>query len=129
MKLELGFTVESKKSFGDAVTAIEASCAAKGFRVLHTHDVQATLAEKGLERGPFKIIEICNSKFAHKALGIDETVGLFMPCKINVYIKQGKTVISAMRPSLISEFFENRELKEVADEVDAIVRSIVNESK
>jgi uncharacterized protein (DUF302 family) len=129
MKLELGYTVESEKSFDDAVSAIEAGTAAKGFRVLHTHDVRATLAEKGLERGPFKIIEICNSKYAHKALGIDETVGLFLPCKINVYTKQGKTVISAMRPSLISEFFNNRELKEVADQVDAIVRSIVNENK
>jgi uncharacterized protein (DUF302 family) len=129
MTLELGYTIESKKSFADAVSSLEAACAAKGFRVLHIHDVQATLAEKGFERGPFRIIEICNSRFAHKALGIDETVGLFMPCKINVYTKQGKTVISAMRPSLISEFFANEELKEVADEVDAIVRSIVDESK
>jgi len=127
--LELGYTIESKKSVDDAVSAIEAACAARGFRVLHTHDVQATLAEKGFQRDSFKIIEICNSRFAYKALGIDETVGLFMPCKINIYTKQGKTVISAMRPSLISEFFANEELKEVADEVDAIVRSIVNESR
>lgn len=127
--MELGYTVETNKSFDDAVSGIEAATAARGFRVLHTHDVKATLAEKGLEREPFKIIEICNSKYAHKALGIDETVGLFLPCKINVYTKQGKTVISAMRPSLISEFFDNKELKEVADEVDAIVRSIVNEIK
>ena len=126
--MELGYTVESKKGIEEAVRAVEAACAAKGFRVLHTHDIQASLAEKGFERGPYKILEICNSKFAYKALGIDETVGLFMPCKINIYTKQGKTVISAMRPSLISEFFPNRELKEVADEVDAIVRSIVNES-
>jgi uncharacterized protein (DUF302 family) len=129
MTMQLGYTIESEKNFDDAVSAVEAACAAKGFRVLHSHDVQATLAEKGFERGPFRIIEICNSKFAHKALGIDETVGLFMPCKINIYTKQGKTVLSAMRPSLISEFFSNRELKEVADEVDAIVRSIVNESR
>ena len=127
--LELGYTIESKKSVDDAVSAIEAACAARGFRVLHTHDVQATLAEKGFQRDSFKIIEICNSRFAYKALGIDETVGLFMPCKINIYTKQGKTVLSAMRPSLISEFFANEELKEVADEVDAIVRSIVNESR
>ena len=127
--MELGYTVETNKNFDDAVTLVEEKTAARGFRVLYIHDVKATLAEKGFERGPFKIIEICNSKFAHKVLGIDESVGLFMPCKINVYTKNGKTVISAMRPSLMSEFFNNKELKEVADEVDAIVRSIVNEIK
>jgi uncharacterized protein (DUF302 family) len=96
---------------------------------LFVHDVQATLGEKGFERTPFKIIEFCNSKFAHKVLGINEDAGLFMPCKINIYVKNGKTIISAMRPSMISEFFQNKELKEVADEVDAIVRSIVDEVK
>ena len=125
--MELGYTYETKKSFDEAVSKIEEVTAARGFRVLHTHDVQATLSEKGFQRGPFKIIEICNSKFAHKVLGVNEDVGLFMPCKINVYTKDNKTIISAMRPGLISEFFENSELKETAGEVDAIVRSIVDE--
>jgi len=127
--MDLGYTVETDKSFDDAVARIEELTAAKGFRVLYVHDVQATLAEKGLKRDPYKIIEICNSKFAHKVLSISEDVGLFMPCKINVYQKKGKTVISAMRPAMIGEFFENEELREVAREVDAITRSIVDEAK
>jgi uncharacterized protein (DUF302 family) len=127
--MQLGYTCETVKGFNDAVTALQERTAAKGFRVLHIHDLQATMAEKGLERSPFKIIEICNSKFAHKILGINEDIGLFMPCKINVYTKNGKTIISAMRPAMISEFFDNKELKEVADEVDAIVRSIVDDVK
>lgn len=127
--MELGYTRVSDKDFDETVRKVEELTAAKGFRVLHTHDVKATLAEKGFQRGPFKIIEICNSKFAHKVLGVSEDVGLFMPCKINVYIKEGKTVISAMRPELIGEFFEGEELKHTALEVDAIVRSIVDEAK
>ncbi|HBC45999.1 MAG TPA: hypothetical protein DEO84_02495 [candidate division Zixibacteria bacterium] len=127
--MQLGYSCETNKDFNAAVTALQERTAAKGFRVLHVHDLQATMAEKGLERSPFKIIEICNSKFAHKILGINEDIGLFMPCKINVYTKNGKTIISAMRPSMISEFFDNKELKEVADEVDAIVRSIVDDVK
>ena len=44
-------TIESPRSFDDTVKAIEQKAAEKGFRVLHTHDVAATLAEKGfLER-------------------------------------------------------------------------------
>jgi uncharacterized protein (DUF302 family) len=127
--MKLGYTCETNKGFDEAVTQLQERIAARGFRVLGIHDLQATLAEKGLDRSPYKIIEICNSKFAYKVLGINEDVGLFMPCKINVYVKNGKTVISAMRPALISEFFQNKELKEVADEVDAIVRSIVDDVK
>jgi uncharacterized protein (DUF302 family) len=127
--MQLGYTCETKKGFNEAAAQIQERVAQRGFRVLYVHDVQGTLAEKGFERSPYKIIEICNSKFAHRVLEINEDVGLFMPCKINVYTKGGKTFISAMRPSLISEFFENRELKVIADDVDAIVRSIVDEVK
>ena len=127
--MELGYTTKSKREFDEAVARIEEITAAKGFRVLHIHDVKATLQEKGFERGPFKIIEICNARFAHSVLGITEDVGLFMPCKINVYVKDGETVISAVRPSMIGDFFAEPRLKELAEEVDIIVRSIVDEAK
>lgn len=40
-------TVTTDKPFEQAVSAVETKAADKGFRVLHTHDVAATLAEKG----------------------------------------------------------------------------------
>ncbi len=126
--MELGYKKKTSKKFDETVAKIEELTASKQFRVLHVHDVQATLAEKGLEREPMKIVEICNAKFAHKALGVNHDVGLFMPCKINVYTENGETVVSAMRPAMISEFFEQPELKALADEVDTIVRSIVDEA-
>lgn len=126
--MELDYTKNTKKRFDEAVAAIEELTAAKGFRVLHIHDVQSTLREKGFEREPFKIVEICNAKFAHTALGLNEKVALFMPCKINVYAKGGKTVISAARPKIISEFFSEPKIRDLADDVDAIVRSIVDEA-
>ncbi|MBI4462549.1 MAG: hypothetical protein HY653_06565, partial [Acidobacteria bacterium] len=41
------YTIETKQSVEAAVAAVERKAAEKGFRVLHTHDVAATLAEKG----------------------------------------------------------------------------------
>ncbi len=126
--MELGYTKKTMKDFDEAVAKVEELTALKQFRVLYIHDVQATLAEKGFEREPMKIIEICNAKFAHRALGVNGDVGLFMPCKINVYTEEGETVISAMRPAMISEFFKEPDLKELANEVDTVVRSIVDET-
>ena len=127
--MELGYTQKTGKSFDEVVTKIEELTASKQFRVLHVHNVQQTLKDKGLERGPYKIIEICNAKFAHNALSVSPEVGLFMPCKINVYTKDGETVMTAMNPKMISEFFNDHGLKKLADEVDGIVRSIVDEAK
>jgi uncharacterized protein (DUF302 family) len=126
--MDLDYTKLSDREFDDAVELVEKLTADKGFRVLHVHDVKATLDEKGFKRGPFKIVEICNAKFAHSALSITENVGLFMPCKINIYTKSGKTVISAARPQMISEFFSEPDLKDLAMEVDGVVRSIVDEA-
>ncbi len=127
--MELSYTVETDKEFDEVVAAIEKAAPEKKFRVLHIHDVQNTLEGKGFKRSSYKIIEICNAGFAYKALEISPEIGLFIPCKINVYIKGSKTVISAMKPSLISEFFKAPQLKELADEVEKTIRSIVDESK
>lgn len=90
MNKELDYTVETKKNFEEAVSSLEEKTQEKGFRVLYIHDVQQTLKEKGIEREPFKILEICNAKFASQILEKEETIGLFLPCKINVYKKVEK---------------------------------------
>src|SRR6516162_398829 len=43
---DLLYVVESSKPFDETVNAVEQNATQKGFRVLHTHDVAATLAEK-----------------------------------------------------------------------------------
>jgi uncharacterized protein (DUF302 family) len=123
------YTVETQKTFDEAVAAVEAACAAKSFRVLHVHDVQATLAEKGLARNPLKILEVCNARFAHDALAKDIRVGLMLPCRINVYVQGSKHFISAFRPVVIKEMLPEAGLDRLAEEVDAIIRGIVDAAK
>lgn len=124
--MNIKYEVESNRSFDDVVADVERLTAEKMFRVLHIHNVQATLEEKGFKREPLKIIEICNAKFAHEALGKAMDVSLFMPCKINVYTEDGKTKIKAMRPSAIAEFMPDAGLEELANGVDKIVTEIVD---
>ncbi len=123
------YTVTTDKSFDEAVAAVESLSAAAGFRVLATHDVAATLASKGFEREPYKIVEICQAGPAFRALAADPLVGLFMPCKVNVFTRDGKVVLSAMRPTLLAEFFPGKGLEDLANEVDAAVRGVVDKAK
>jgi len=127
--MDFDYTVTTKKSFDEAVTSVERETKNAGFKVLHIHDVTATLTEKGFEIEPFKIIEICNAKSAYSVLQADIKIGLCLPCKINVYLKDGKTYISGMRPIILPQFFPQANLGNLPIEVDEIIRGIIDKSK
>lgn len=122
-------TVTTGKSFDEAVLAIEARAAANGFRVLHTHDVAAILAEKGLPRGPLKIIEICNARYSSHMLEKDVRISLMLPCPISVYVEGGKTAISTLLPSSLADFFPRAGIEGLAAEVEGVVLKIVEEAR
>src|SRR6516164_588638 len=117
MKKDFRFTVETSKAFDRAVQAIEEKAAEKGFRVLHTHDVAATLAEKGFPREPLKIVEICNARYASEVLNKDVKVSVMLPCPISVYKQGGKTKITTLLPTSIAEFFPAAGIDAIAAEV------------
>ena len=127
--MNFDYTVTTKKSFDEAVHTVEKETKNAGFKVLHIHDVTATLTEKGFEIEPFKIIEICNAKSAYSVLQADIKIGLCLPCKINVYLKDGKTYISGMRPIILPQFFPQANLGNLPIEVDEIIRGIIDKSK
>ena len=127
--MEFDYTVITKKPFDEAVQGVQDEIAKAGMRVLYIHDVRKTLGEKGFEREPFKIIEFCSAKFANEFLNKDIKIGLCLPCKINVYIKDGQTFISGMRPIVLSQFFPQADLGERPKEIDQIIQNIINNAK
>ncbi|HVB35002.1 MAG TPA: DUF302 domain-containing protein [Patescibacteria group bacterium] len=123
------YTVETAKPFDEAVRAVEETSAKRGFRVLHTHDVAATLAEKGYQREPLKIIEICNARFASEVLEKDVKTSLMLPCPITVYAEHGKTFLTTLLPEVVASFYPEAGIEALAAEVQKIVVSIVDEAK
>src|SRR3989344_3376973 len=123
------YTVITEKKFKDAIASVEKETRNAGFKVLYIHDVAATLNEKGFKTEPFKIIEICNAKSAYAVLKADIKIGLCLPCKINVYKKNGTIYISSMRPVILSQFFPKANLGTLPQEVDKIIRRIIDGSK
>lgn len=126
---DFSYTVTTARDFEAAVKAVEEATAAQGMKVQHVHDVQATLRSKGYDSDPLKIIEICNARYAHEVLAKDVLISLMMPCKINVYVRDGKTFISALRPTMLAQFFPHARLEEVAREVDTKIRTIVEAAR
>lgn len=127
--IEFAYTVIAAKDFEQAVRDVQEEITKTGMRVLHIHDVQKTLAEKGFEREPFKIIEFCNAQYADEFLQTDIKIGLCMPCKINVYVKEGQTFVSGLRPIILPQFFPKVDLGEKPKEIDRIIKNIINNVK
>lgn len=123
------YQVTTNKFFDEVVEAVETQTPAHGFRVLYTHDYQATLAEKGFTREPLKIIEVCNAEFAHKALQNEGLISIMMPCRISVYTEGGKTIINTLRPTAMLQMFQKPELQDFAEQVERILIEIIDSSK
>jgi uncharacterized protein (DUF302 family) len=83
----------------EAEAAVRDALARQGFGVLTEIDVAATLRAKlGVERAPLKILGACNPTFAHRALELDESVSLLLPCNVVLTEIADGVKISAVDP-------------------------------
>lgn len=93
------FETTTKLSMADAEAAVREALAGQGFGVLTEIDVAATLKSKiGVDRAPLKILGACNPTFAHRALQLDESVSLMLPCNVVLADTGDSTKISAVDP-------------------------------
>lgn len=123
------YTRETSKAVQEAVAAVEQGLAARKFAVLWHLDVRETLKAKGVEGGPvFHILEVCSAPRAKEALDANLEVGYFLPCKMVVYERDGRTCIGLLRPTTLMNMLGEPALKGLAEEVDAVLREVVDEA-
>jgi predicted Fe-Mo cluster-binding NifX family protein/uncharacterized protein (DUF302 family) len=126
--MQIGYTAKTEKSTAEAVRAVVKSAEAHGFLVQFVHDVEATLAEKGFDREPVTIVEMCNAKAASAVLAADVMIGLMLPCPVMVHERAGEVFISTMRPTLMGSFFPEAGIEDVAADVERAIFAIVDEA-
>lgn len=89
----------TKLPMAEAEPAIRQALADQGFGVLTEIDVAATFkARLGVDRPALKILGACNPTFAHRALELDESVSLLLPCNVVLADTGDGTKISAVDP-------------------------------
>jgi len=103
-------------SFDEADRAVRAALGENGFGVLTEIDVAATLKAKlGIDRPPLTILGACNPVLANRALEIDPTVALLLPCNVTLEPgPEGGTLIRAVDPRDLMDDPEFAELAEDA---------------
>ena len=117
--------MESSRTPDDIAARIAEEAPKNAMRVLHVHDVTATLAEKGFDLVPYRIVELCGAKFAKSSLDQDLRVGLMMPCRVSVFVEDGVTHLATVKPTELMNFFPGKNLEEFGTEVEAILEKIM----
>jgi uncharacterized protein (DUF302 family) len=125
------YVVETKKDVETAARDLEEAVKRNKFGVLHVHDLQKTLKEKGVDfPNACRILEVCNPQRAVQVLTKNMGMNTALPCRISVYQEGGKTKIGMILPTaLLALFPGSADLKPVAEEVERETKRMIDEAK
>ncbi len=118
-----------KEDYNNLVQRIEDQLKSMGFGIVSTIEVDKILKEKiGAEFKRYTILGACNPHFAFEALGLEEHLGVLLPCNI-VVIDQGngKVEVAAMEPADMMQQLQNPRLTEIAGEVSDKMRTFIDQ--
>lgn len=116
--MSYAMTVTTKNSFADTVTAVREALDAQGFGILSEIDIQATLRAKlDVETPPQVILGACRPPLAHRALEIEPSVGLLLPCNVVVRaLDDDNTLVEALDPAVMVSLTGNDALRPIAED-------------
>jgi uncharacterized protein (DUF302 family) len=124
--MSYGFSKMVGLPFDATVEKVTAELQKEGFGVLTTIDVQETLKKKlNVDFKKYKILGACNPPFAHKALQVEEEIGLLLPCNVIVYEKGGQSVVAAFDPMSMSRVMENPAVEPIATEMKRRLERVI----
>jgi uncharacterized protein (DUF302 family) len=116
--MNYGFSKTVDLTYEQAIQKVTDELKKEGFGVLTTIDVKDTMKKKlNVDFTKYVILGACNPPLAHQSLLAEEELGLFLPCNVIVYEKEGKTRVSVFDPMVMSTIIDNPKIGPVARQV------------
>lgn len=116
--MKYGFSKITNYNFEQAVEKVTEELKREGFGVLTSIDVKETLKKKiNVDFKNYTILGACNPPLAHKALQVEEELGLLLPCNVIIYEKDGNSIVSIFDPMVMAQIIENPGMQSVAEQV------------
>lgn len=125
------YTVQSDKSLEEAMEVIEKNLNEIKFSVQWKTNITENLKNKGLTKiqESYNIMEVCSPFAAEKVLSQNPQANYFLPCKIVVYEKDGKTQIGLPKPTELMKPLNDATLIEIVQEIENSLINVIDESK
>jgi uncharacterized protein (DUF302 family) len=125
-----GFAKEVDAPFEKILEMLPDALKKEGFGILTKIDLQEKFKEKlGIVFKKYVILGVCHPPSAHKAILVEENIGLMLPCSIIVYEKDSKTAISIIKPTTAMGMVGNKELTRIAEDVEAKLKRVFESIK
>ena len=120
VKEDYYFTKTIKGNFDEITVKVKEAFKVQGFGVITEINMKEKLSEKleNVDMKPYRILGVCNPKFAYETIQAEENIGLFLPCKVIIkQIDESTSEVVAVNPSALMKMLGNAELIEIADKV------------
>ena len=125
--INYGFTKELDLPYEQVIEKVTAKLANEGFGILSRIDVREKFREKlGIDFMKYVILGACNPAKAHSAILAEQDIGLMLPCNVIVYEKEGKTIVSVIKPTAAMQMINNKDLQEIAAAVEAKLSKVIS---
>jgi len=113
--------------FDEAVRKTTEALKQVGFGIITEIDVKETFHKKlGVEFRPYRILGACNPALAFEALGLEDKIGLMLPCNVIVQdVGNGQTEIAAIDPVASMLAIDNPTLKLAAASVGTKLKQAI----
>jgi uncharacterized protein (DUF302 family) len=123
------FELASSKSIAEIDRDLRESAARQKFGVITVHDLKETMRAKGVEfAGECFVYEVCNPHQAKRVLEANGAVSTVLPCRISVYRSGGQYKIATLLPTALMKLFGSPELEPVAEEVEGVLRRMIEDA-
>jgi uncharacterized protein (DUF302 family) len=123
------YSIPSKKPMAEIERGLQESAARNKFGILTVHDLRETMLKKGVEFGEeCRIYEVCNPHQAKKVLEANGAVSTALPCRISVYGNEGEYTLATILPTAMMKMFGDAALEPVAQEVEAVVKTMMQDA-
>ena len=121
------FSKTLEMPFVQAIQHATDALAEKGFGILTTIDVRATMKKKlDIDFRPYTLLGACNPEFAHKALQSEDMIGTMLPCNVVVQeIGKDFVEVAAVDPVASMMTIHNPKLASIAGEVRDLLKQVV----
>jgi uncharacterized protein (DUF302 family) len=124
--MQYSFSRVVSHAYDKAVERVTEELRKEGFGVLTTIDVKETLKKKlGVDFTRYVILGACNPPLAHRALQVEEQIGLLLPCNVIVFEKGNETVVGAFDPMMMAAVLEKEEMRPIAEEVKRKLERVI----
>lgn len=119
-------TLTLELPFQASVERVKAALQEQGFGVLTEIDVAATLKAKlGEEMEDYLILGACNPPLAHRALEVDRSLGLLLPCNVVLRATDAGTLVEIADPEMMVSLTENPALEPIAKDARERLHNVV----